>query len=162
MSDGKRPRLRLSLDADTSGRETPPSTSRQCRREAPDNRMIHSLSKEVTASCAFYGWNLGFPQCKRRRAPSQAPRLAYRISRAADKEQKPPHSSLSRTEMCLMSEFRSNFTHLIMERHSRRRNRLHIKGRDVKVKWWRSSPASLLLITGQECEGAELLISDCS
>lgn len=56
---------------------------------AGDNWMIHSLSKEVTASCAFYDWNLGFPRCVQWRAASQAcSRLAYGISRSV-KEQSP-------------------------------------------------------------------------
>ena len=82
---------------------SPDSTVRRwdespCRRRDGDNRMIHSLSKEVTASCAFYDTNLGFPRCTRWRAASQASQLAYRISCGVDKAQT-PHNSLSWTQI---------------------------------------------------------------
>lgn len=53
--------------------------------------MIHSLSKGVTASCAFYDGNLGFPRCTRRGAASQASQLAYRISSGVDKKHLKTH-----------------------------------------------------------------------
>lgn len=46
--------------------------------------MIHSLSKEVTASCAFLRWEFGIPSVHAVRAVSQASLLAYKISQGVN------------------------------------------------------------------------------
>ena len=135
VSDRKDPRLRLSLDADTAGESPPPPPTATGERQITGWFIAF---KGGHSFLCFYGWNLGFPQCRRWRAPSQAARLAYRISHAADNKQK-SCDSLFWTEMCLVFKNFSNFVHWILEPHSLKRrcgNVLHPKGA-IEVKWQR-------------------------